>query len=1274
MLACPYKACVRYAPAHESNNLLCDDSQPNTHIRIVPVCSYLMATTNALQVALESRLRTHPDDLEDVVRSLRRTYAHVRRDRAADPPSALAQLDALLIKVQSLLQLPADVVPVADGAWKQHLQRIQADCEAKRATLLGEAEHVSKSHVTDTASTPPIEEAPVPTRYDHTLPDTMLAPWIQDWHDPTLQTTAARRLVRHVVLPILYPSAYAASMPGTGPSSSRGARHPHTVLLAGPADTGKSYALQAIRRYLRRRQASVRWVHWTAYECPTAITSLLDEGRRPPAATPAQSGDGTTSLVPEEWTVYVTDRVATSDLAEWCTQPWLRAWDHWLDQQSRSLWVVSVTTDETLSTAVTRRFTTRIPFAPPDGRTVYHLLRKLLVRQYGHVRTADGGREPPPFARLPILEDFHALAAFADRVAATHASFADLEGLFQRAVWHCTRLAMVENVMYKPGTVSTDGTEGRVGTGDWWYPKNSVELHALGHNHDDRLIYPLDHDTLEWCPATRTNTTKTAVQCSTEQTTFLNVQLLDTLPTAEYDRLVHLYVDPATVKDAAAPTYQVIANFPVKTRVFPYHLHDGFDRCYEWAIALWLATTAMDDDGHRVYTSLLSTRDLCAVPEATCDALFEADTPPMTFDEVVEAYQVLYVERTPTKNTNDTRPVPRVHLAYGEKRSQDIVEYVEGIPGDMRAETMQQVLQVLVGDLGVEVVQVQTHAGYAYYIDMASPLTQPLVATAADDHGDVQLMPRVSLLATTGGPHLDDTYRLTSESDVDALTEVFPREYKDVYREEEDTWKLMKPRAPEHLALLNRKYSHETKFYLKLYGDLLQAKRRHYTCLNPKDRTVLDNAITDLQNHLDYHQLLIGENDHEGKWNAVWSMSPSHPAYEQYHPPAQDEVDKVVAVDLATDWMQKDMQYHVSPRWLAPFYTLATRFNDRACTAKTADDHGSPTALSPMQQLFRTWRWYMCEPVQETTHWLYAKAAVDKQQWADSASASRLLGQAFPRVSMYAKTPATAGGHPGDANRGGCATDASVDDVYDTSDAPPATPARASTDTALPCLQDARYLQAYAERTTRSLFHTVLRHASYLGRHATDEGHIVWHEVKQGRKDDPLDATLAHLGRRQDVWALLSKNCAYGHAVCHPWLFALNMCALCADKPGVPVPPAGATLNYHELYAHLLAFPTLHYWALDGGHDVLDDIQRQAVWDHTVCQYAFVHKHVHRRPLPLQGPLPAKYTRTCLTPTEHVALTPSASKGTKAVMPADALGKVRVYGLAMHHLEDCWEG
>ena len=92
----------------------------------------------------------------------------------------------------------------------------------------------------------------------------------------------------------------------------------------------------------------------------------------------------------------------------------------------------------------------------------------------------------------------------------------------------------------------------------------------------------------------------------------------------------------------------------------------------------------------------------------------------------------------------------------------------------------------------------------------------------------------------------------------------------------------MKPRDPSHLAHLNRKYSHETKFYLKIFGDLLQAKRRHYSCLNYTQRKTLDHSIVDLQNFLDYHLLLIGENDQNGDWNEVWSMSPTHPAYEAY--------------------------------------------------------------------------------------------------------------------------------------------------------------------------------------------------------------------------------------------------------------------------------------------------------------------------------------------------------------------------------------------------------
>ena len=137
-----------------------------------------MATRTALQDALESRLRAHPNDLADVVRSLTATYADVRRARATEPRAAVAQLDALLTKVRCLLQLPADAVPVDDGAaWRGQLRRILTDCEAKRAALLparvaegaATSEGVGTGAEGTSAGATGVDDAttPAPTRYDH---------------------------------------------------------------------------------------------------------------------------------------------------------------------------------------------------------------------------------------------------------------------------------------------------------------------------------------------------------------------------------------------------------------------------------------------------------------------------------------------------------------------------------------------------------------------------------------------------------------------------------------------------------------------------------------------------------------------------------------------------------------------------------------------------------------------------------------------------------------------------------------------------------------------------------------------------------------------------------------------------------------------------------------------------------------------------------------------------------------------------------------------------
>lgn len=1209
---------------------------------------------NTLQKALQHRLRSHPEDFHDVIHALNITYKNICHTRDTRPKDALVQLKDLIQTFNTLLDLPTDIkLPIPNETWRSQLHQIIEDCQ-KKCENLQKLLAIASNNSQHGANL-----------YDMPLPDTMLAPWIQDWLDPTLQTRAVKRLVYHTIVPIMFPSAHAAAFPNK-PTSSKDTSYPHMILLTGPSHTGKSYTIQAVRRYLKDHQAPVRWVIWSAFECVNAAQQQLKNHASRPSSnsglrnTPTQSEYEHESIIPNEWTVFVTDNASSQDFAQWTEQPWFRAWDQWLSKQPRTLWIASVTMERDANEldGLSQGVPVQIPFKYPDGRTVYHLFRKLLLRQYGHVRLQNGTLEPPSYARLPIIHEFDRLASLCDHIATSNVSFATIEKVFQHTVRHCTRLAMLENVVYKqPGI-------------EWWYPKNSVKLAALKPDYDYRLIYPLVHDKIEWCPA---KNGQTPTQCSVDATTFWNVQLLDTLPTSEYERLAHVYMDPDSVHDKKSPTYQVIANFPVKTRVFPYHLHDGFDRCYEWTIAMWLATVAKNKASARIYRTLLSTDDVCTLPSSAQDAFFNASTLPLQFEDVTDAHQILYIEHKTNDDDTlpiDSRAIPNVHIYNDERSSLVIDEFKHGVPGNVDATTMQKILQVVLNNLDVDVIQVQTHAGYAYYIDVGNVMEHPLRVEAVDPETTrVSLMPRVTLLATSGGPHLDATYRLTCESDVDALTEAYPREYRDVFREEESTWKLMKPRDPSHLAHLNCKYSHETKFYLKIFGDLLQAKRRHYSCLNFSQRKILDHSIVDMQNFLDYHLLLIGENNQNGDWNEVWSMSPTHPTYEAYHPPAHNEVDKVVAVDLAMDWMKKDMQYFVSPRWLEPFYMLATNFNGKL-RHMTTHESDSIVALSPMQHLFRTWKWYKHEPVKENTHWIYVKSVVDKQAWSDSIESTSCLKRAFPYIDNTTTLPEAFGGSPGHLNRGGH-QESSVDDVYISSKHTTNLP-RQSTDSVLPCLQDASYMQTYTSRTTKSLFHTLIRHASYLGRHDEKENVIHWYEIKQGREDDPLDTTVAHLGRHQEVWALLSKNCTYGHAVCHPWLFALNMCSLCEGKPGVPVPPKGAHLNYHELYAHLLAFPTLHYWSLEGGDNVLMDIQEQGIWDHTVCQYAFVHKHVHRRPLPLHGPFPQSFERNCVVPTTHVSLTPSTSHGKKSVIPDDALSKIHVYGCSIHHLEDCW--
>ena len=1590
-----------------------------------------------LHHAFHQRIQSHPDELLQIFHKLSTTYEDAKTLRRVDARLASLRFDELLQKVHFLQRLPAESVPIEYGTWSYHLSRIYNLCQEERdqlrrarithatftrtgaptdaamaATLLHEQPPLAQTRDTQYHHTKPKQARIAPSsNSSHTLyrpdhpshlavtgndTDATLVPWIRDWNEPTLQSEVVRRLVRRMVVPMMFPDVIDSS-PSLNPSLNRARVDSRIVLVDGPANTGKSYALSSIHRYLQSHHQPVRWVEWTAYDCPKRAQALLDAGD-----TSEMSG-----LVENEWTVYVTDRVTEEDIQRWAKEPWLSAWDKRLCRVPRTLWVVVATvtasvasgasgasgvgstrgcsravskepyeheslTDTSSDTATSndpftshptlaRLFVDRYTFAYPDSATLFHYFKYLIANQYS-VTLPNGQRGFPPFVRLPIVHELSSLSVFVDTLCRRQPppDFRTVDRVFRLAVDHCTRLGLAENVLYgvvdgETVTSALDKVESQVGGGEGgdgeeggeadgdgeangedgggsdespennssdqqespqeaapsvfspapappapthhWYPKHSIDLATLPDYYDYRLIAPLRHDTFEWCPQLESTSQQTpGTRCAVNPVTFWNVQLLDSLPSTETDRLVHLYIDPASVggsveevvgdevddtvadepaahpptlpqetpattantsetspattiktsetsetSETSAPSgsswwsswfqrgggasnepgttesdvYSVIANFPITTHIFPYHLDNGFDRCYEWTLSLWMATTralrttqhlsqgGRPSDAEERWETLRSMGDVCESPEAVWKAWLEADlsdlsersdlsehsttttssgmqqqqlgggrrlrkrkarkarttqhsrrrrggmdedqegrmengiesgmegmslmnrdtnedtdiedntadsvdsadsanpsgfnepsddddrielpsssseeadplsssyrAPPRprprapltpaqqllsTFTDVRTTRMILYIEQypspepspEPSETTSSSSSSARVHLTCGGRSTAELDEYREGIPGDLRAKEMSEVLRVLCASssssasssslretLTCDVVQVQTHSGYAYHIDFNRSPSSALHARAANDDTIVTVMPRVGLLPPRTGMDLDEGYRLTTEADVDALTEAFPRVYKDMFREEESTWKLQPVRHPSHLDVLNQKYSNEVKCYLKLFCDLMRAKERHYGVLRKAIRTMLDDALIDLQNHLDYLLQILPEQDHDGKWNEVWSMSPHHPQYERYHPPAHDEVDKVIPLDLATEWLRNGSTFAVSPRLLEAVYALTAAFVETEAHRPATDSRNSPQSLAspqtsaPITDLFRTWQRFVRGDILEQTEWVYVKSQVKASEWKAAVSVGKVLEQAFPT-----------GGHNG--SRG---------------------IASSSEHTPLRCLSHPTWMRHYTARTSKhSLFHTLFRNAEHIGYHDPTTQHIQWHTFSNASADDPLDAMLHELHHEPTLWSLLSRSCSQSLDVCHPWLFALCQAGHTTTE--------GSLLSYRDLYSHLLFFRDLHYWTLYP-NNVLDDIQRQTTLDHFVRQYAYVHRSVYHQPLELGGAHPGKYVRRAIHPTPFVSLAPHTSKDSKKVMEDEEMKLVRVYGLGVHHLED----
>ena len=1142
---------------------------------------------------LQTRIEEHPDELMPVFDELLASYNRAKALHHTDPKVALHTLDAVMHKVHCLQRLPAKAIPLSYEMWSKHLARIYNCCHTER-------DAIHHAHAKWTA----METLSSNDSNDNTdntdTTDNILHPWIHDWNDETLQAKAVLRMVKHIVVPMLYPQTLHTVHSHLSTQSN-------TLVVEGPANTGKSYALSAIQQYVTKQQnilpqLQTRWVHLTAYDCPQYAKSILDEQR---------NGHRTTLANPHHWTIYITDRVSHKDIQEWSNSAWCGAWDRHLRTSKNTLWVVLVTAHHSIGNAHQTLFPNRIQLPLPDSRTMYHYLKKCIYTHYSTTTqqktiatpSTTPSATPPPtppkrtfpeYARLPVVEHLSQLAHFADTfVHQHHPDFETLGRLFECAVAWSAECGLRANGAY--GVVRGENlTE--------WYPKHSVVQDKLPTNHKYKLLKASKHDRLDWCPQT---VDRNHNKCSAEKTTFWNIHLFDSLPSCEYDRFTQLYIDPTTMTtEKGNHIYSVIGVFPLETNVFPFHLRGPLRGCYEWAVALGCPVSQ-----HK-HTHCTSTTDVLNFSNKQCSEVYGSVREATTHTNVRTANQVWYMER---KRAAMDDALPKVHISYGNRRTTELAEYVDGVAGDVSAETLQQIVSVLVDQNDAcHVVQVQTHFGYAYYIDFLVALDNGFQLECVVENCESYICPRVQLPELQSGWLLDSHYCLCTEADVDALVDKFPQEYKDIYREEEATWKLKPVRKPAHLDHLNAKYSNEQRCYLKLCCDLLRVKEGYYACLSPDLRNQLDDALSDLQNHLDYLLQIIPENDHEGKWNDVWSMSEQHPLYEAYHPPQHSEVDKVISVNLATEWLRRGATFAMSPRWLDVLVAIGGALEGHYNGASTH---------TPLTQMVHTWKVFCKCDVQKSVQWMYVKADVEHSVWREAQACGKLYE---------------------------CAFRAMTDDRGLTHD-------RGLT-------QQREVERLYTERSAKhSLFHAMFRGASHIGVHHQSSNAVRWMSFGQGMEGDPLYPTLVELCKEPALWSLVCANTMKVH---HPWLFALKQ----LGKGGVD------RLHYASMYAYLLFSPTLCYWSLEAfeatDKAVLVDVQRSTVLDRFVRQYAYIHKQMHRKPLELNGALPGKYVRSAVVDTLTVSSAPQVSKEEKQVMTPEELTCLRFYGVDVHHFVD----
>lgn len=776
---------------------------------------------------LHKQIEQHPDVLITILSDIKEDFSNVKEIKEAEPAYALELIDNNINKLFLLKQINPKTLPIDAQNVLYWLNQIDH---------LTNLNNQLKSMIISQSLTPSQQNQEHEQSNNHTI-NTFIA---TDWKYPTLQETYNIDTFIQLVLPILMPSLYPID------TMSK------ILILTGKSNTGKSFTIDCIKQLLEEKQQSVTWYYTNNYEFHEKRNQLMEtilQHTQPQS----QSSSHPTSYVITDFLSY--DLVDESN--QW-TSILLVPWLLFLQKLKTVKWIILCHDVKQINFEILQlHHPTVIPYGNPSARTIHHYLKHLTEIYY----LQKNNQKPiESYKSIPLLNvnEKLKLSQLSIQMAKHQVNFQDIQKYFTEAILLNNILAMQDNGIYW--------------IGEQYLTKKSLQF-PIKQSYDYYLLINHQQDVLE----------HTGSQ-------YWNYDLLDALPTIENDKFSALFF-PETVSKLYGQGHghgrtrtqkrdqdiSFIGQTNISICSYPYPLEIigwkyVFQLIANYNISIWkqigignglTSVSFINKEIEEIVENLSKQRkfiqNLITINDIYQHASLlrpffwnQLNFPSVELRKYFQELFRLIPIGTVLKYELVVENIERFTISYGTT--------LKSLPIATSAEDMRTLLMELCEQSSCQVIQIKLVKGNMWIIEFEKPLSKSFKCTNKEGH----LIPFVQLLSMFDD-NLCETYGMTNESDYDLITQTFPTNFVDIYRDEVDSW-IMKQLDHDCLHLLNQTYTKEQKFVLNMYYHLMKLSDHYTVFLKSEQQLILSNLLANLRNYIDF-MFEITEEDATTSWS-----------------------------------------------------------------------------------------------------------------------------------------------------------------------------------------------------------------------------------------------------------------------------------------------------------------------------------------------------------------------------------------------------------------------